>query len=437
MRPKHGARRGINDAQPSRAAPVVVDIREAATARSDTGHGFVAQLPSDQLAARAIALRRRGGRNGAAPHIGQAVGHASVAQRAPNTKWNELTAGRLDEVRNHRIAGRPRQVIPEPAAVGVGREPVRPAGEVQRIPRRARTTRRSIGRDDLAVECAVGATAGREARFVVGRQPFDHPARLILIGEESGQATEYRLQRPPQSPGSVEMEHMRQLVHDHESFPAVVVLQPGVGDRRGEKNREAIRREDGREAVRRIDVVRERHVDNAPRWVQLTRQQPVRALGFARRFHGAPAIDGPKMDAKVLRVECTPGAGGILPQCWARDQQQDGARRTTHVHFAISRKQSSMPRTTPRAYRSRPSGDNSISRELGTGAVGEDARRAAVEAAQPVAATRSAIRARRMWRKLAFSNRLGHLTLWPWALANIAAGRTMPARNSALIAASR
>ena len=39
------------------------------------------------------------------------------------------------------------------------------------------------------------------------------------------------------------------------------------------------------------------------------------------------------------------------------------------------------------------------------------ARRVA-EPAQPVAATRSAVQTSRMWRKLAFGNRLGHLTLW-------------------------
>src|SRR5262245_7671690 len=63
-----------------------------------------------------------------------------------------------------------------------------------------------------------------------------------------------------------------------------------------------------------------------------------------------------------------------------------------------------------------------------------------LERAQPqVPDTKSAAQASRMWRKLAWSNRLGHLTLWPLlpARANIAAGRTTLARNTAVIVASR
>src|SRR5919108_1192891 len=73
------------------------------------------------------------------------------------------------------------------------------------------------------------------------------------------------------------------------------------------------------------------------------------------------------------------------------------------------------------------------------GAAPAGARRVG-DAAQPVAATRSAVQTSRMWRKLAFDNRLGHLTLWLCAIplpVSTAAAKTRPTRSFATIAGSR
>ena len=79
------------------------------------------------------------------------------------------------------------------------------------------------------------------------------------------------------------MKDVRQLVHDHETLPAVVGLQRGIGDRRDEENGEAIGGINRRESVGRVDVVRQRQVDDPARWMQLAREQSVRALGFSGR----------------------------------------------------------------------------------------------------------------------------------------------------------
>ncbi len=102
------------------------------------------------------------------------------------------------------------------------------------------------------------------------------------------------------------MKDVRQLVYDHEPFPAVVGLERGIGNRRDEQNREAVGRKGGREAVRRIDVIRQRQVHDAARRMELTRQQRVRTLGLGRRHNRARAIARTKVDAEVLGVEGAP-----------------------------------------------------------------------------------------------------------------------------------
>jgi len=98
------------------------------------------------------------------------------------------------------------------------------------------------------------------------------------------------------------MKDVRQLVHDHEAQPTVVVLQVWIGRGGWEENGDAVRRIDRREAVGRVGFVGERQVDAAARHVQLRRQQAVRALRFPRRLVGDGAIRGTKMDPEVLRV---------------------------------------------------------------------------------------------------------------------------------------
>ena len=104
------------------------------------------------------------------------------------------------------------------------------------------------------------------------------------------------------------MKDVRQLVHDHEPLPAVVGLQRGIGHRRDEENRETVGRKDSREAVGRVDVVRQREVHDPARWMQLAREQRVRSLRLGRREHRARAIARTKMDAEMLGVERAPGA---------------------------------------------------------------------------------------------------------------------------------
>ncbi len=103
------------------------------------------------------------------------------------------------------------------------------------------------------------------------------------------------------------MKDVRQLVHDHEPFPAVVRLERGIGDRWDEQNREAVGRKGGREAVGRIDVVRQRDVHDAARRMQLARQQRVRPLGLGRREGRAGAKARTEMNAEMFGVERAPG----------------------------------------------------------------------------------------------------------------------------------
>src|SRR2546422_5051589 len=61
-----------------------------------------------------------------------------MPQRTADAERNELPGGLLDEARHDRVISVARKEFPEAAAVRVGREPVRPAREQQRVPRRAR-----------------------------------------------------------------------------------------------------------------------------------------------------------------------------------------------------------------------------------------------------------------------------------------------------------
>ena len=168
-----------------------------------------------------------------------------------------------------------------------------------------------VGGDYLTMKAAFRPATGRKARFVVGRQALGDPGRLVLVGKESRRSAEHRLQRLPQAPRTIEMKDVRQLVHDHEPFPAVVRLQRGIGHRRHEQNRDAAGRKDVREAVRRIDVVRQRDVDDAARRMQLAREQRVRSLGLVRREDCARAIARAKVNAEMLSVERAPGTRRI------------------------------------------------------------------------------------------------------------------------------
>src|SRR6266571_4122093 len=119
------------------------------------------------------------------------------------------------------------------------------------------------------------------------------------------------------------MKDVRELVHDDEPLPAVVSLEPGIGDRRREQDGEAVGRIRGRKAIRCVDVVRKREIDDAARRMELRRQQAKRALRFPSRFNGDAAIAGPEVDAKVLGVERAPTAGRVYLTCgWRSEHRQ-------------------------------------------------------------------------------------------------------------------
>ena len=104
------------------------------------------------------------------------------------------------------------------------------------------------------------------------------------------------------------MKDVGQLVHDHESLPAVVRLQRGIGGGRDEQNREAVGWIRRRKAVGCVEVVGQRQIDDAPRLVQLRRQQPVGALGFRRCFERLAAVGWTEVDPEMRRVKRAPGA---------------------------------------------------------------------------------------------------------------------------------
>ena len=100
---------------------------------------------------------------------------------------------------------------------------------------------------------------------------------------------------------------MRKLVHDNEPLPAVVGLERGVGDGRREQDREAIGGIRRRKAVRHVDVVREREIDDAAGRMELRGQQPEGALRFGSSFNSDAAIARAEVDAEMLGVEGAPG----------------------------------------------------------------------------------------------------------------------------------
>src|SRR5207237_6117123 len=102
----------------------------------------------------------------------------------------------------------------------------------------------------------LGTSTGRELRLVVGGQPLDDPTRLVLVGKQTGDSTKDVLQRSPKPPAAIEMKDVRQLVHDDKPPPTVVVLQPGIGDGRNGKNRDAIGGIGRGESVGAVHVVR-------------------------------------------------------------------------------------------------------------------------------------------------------------------------------------
>ncbi len=104
------------------------------------------------------------------------------------------------------------------------------------------------------------------------------------------------------------MKDVRQLVHDHQTLPAVVGLERGIGDRRHEEYGEAIGGINRCESVGRVYIVRKRQVDGPARRMQLAREQSVGALGFRRRDHRARPQAGAEVDAEVLGVEGAPAA---------------------------------------------------------------------------------------------------------------------------------
>ena len=102
------------------------------------------------------------------------------------------------------------------------------------------------------------------------------------------------------------MEDVRQLVRGDEPKPAVEEQQAMIPRRRCREDRDPVRRNDGREPVRRIDIVGDCDVHHASRGVQLGREQPVRPFGLARLGERDGAIGRAKVDAEMGRVQGAP-----------------------------------------------------------------------------------------------------------------------------------
>src|SRR5205814_8826299 len=100
-------------------------------------------------------------RNGARPLTGQRL-CPRLPQRTADAERNELTGGLLDEARHDGVIPVARQEFPETAAVRVRREPVRPAGEQQRVPGRARVPVRGVRRNYLMMKAALRAAPRSE-----------------------------------------------------------------------------------------------------------------------------------------------------------------------------------------------------------------------------------------------------------------------------------
>src|SRR5256885_670078 len=238
---------------------------------------------------------------------------------------------------------------------------------------------------------AAPPAAVRESRFVVGRESLDHPARLILVGEQSGSAAEHALQRAPDPPRAVEVKDVRELVRGDETQPAVVEQQAVVAGGRRDVDRDAARWKHRGEPVRRIDVVAQGEIHDTARRARLPGEEVVRPLRLACLQQRDGAIRGPEVDTEMGRVQGAPGTGGIdLGTRTAGEQQKKknaerGSRNAEqqsevraaarpfpdvprsafrvpryHGYLARWRRKFSIQRAIPRAYRWRPSSLASI-----------------------------------------------------------------------------
>ena len=302
---QHLPRAGLHDPQLRRAFAVVMHVRDAATVGRDARYGFGPQGRVE--GAPGIAGRDASRVKGVVPHAPQ-VATGGAPDLAPHPVGDQLTRRPLHEARHRGIPRDGGELREEPAAVGVGRGAVGPAGEVHGIPWGARVSGRGVGREYLSVEAAVEPAPFREPRFVVDRQPLHHPARLILVREKARHPAENGLHATPPARGAVEMKDVRQLVRGHEPQPVVEIRQ--FGERRSQ-HRDAAGGEDRREAVGDVDVVAQGHVHHATRRAQLRRQQPPGPLRLAGRPLRRLAIGRPEVNEEVRRVQGAPLPGRV------------------------------------------------------------------------------------------------------------------------------
>ena len=148
----------------------------------------------------------------------------------------------------------------------------------------------------------------RELRLVVRREPFGHPARLILVREQARGAPEHTLQPVPQPARAVEVKHVGQLVRGHEPEPAVEEQEPVVTRGRRGEDGDPVGGRDGGETVGGVDVVRQGDVHYAAGRVQLRGEQPIGPLRLTRLYEGGVAVGGPEVDAEMGCVQGAPGA---------------------------------------------------------------------------------------------------------------------------------
>src|SRR5256886_856347 len=165
------------------------------------------------------------------------------------------------------------------------------------------------------MKAAPPAPAVRELRFIVGRQAFDDPARLQRVREEPRRAPDHPLQHPPHAAYPVQVEDVRQLVHRDQAEPAVEPLEPGVADRGRQQEIDPARGEHGRGPVGDIDIVAQHEIDHAARRPELSREQTIGPLRFARFLLGDRAVRGAEVDPEMLRMEGAPATGRIDLDC--------------------------------------------------------------------------------------------------------------------------
>src|SRR5260370_22735259 len=118
--------------------------------------------------------------------------------------------------------------------------------------------------EQLGVEAAMHPPTVRELRFVVRRESFDDPARLVLVREGPRRTTQHALHGTPDALRAIEVEDVGELVGGYETQPAVVEQQAVVACGWGGEDRDAARGKHRLGTAPSIDVVPDGPVHHPP-----------------------------------------------------------------------------------------------------------------------------------------------------------------------------